>query len=255
MLRYIVFGVSFYLVFLIATFPANIVYAYWKEYLGQDVRVDVIGINGSIWSGKASSATIAAQKLQPVSWSVQPLNILLGQFALNWEFSVVDGYGKGQAGYSLIDGFFVKELDAWLPVNSIAPMINAAALNPAGKISIKMDKLYSDGKTITNASGNLEWHDAEISLFKKMALGNYHLDVVQEDDLISGNIKDNGGPIELSGEFSLTPEGEYQMDGLLSLRDTERKDLRQALSSVGKPNREGKIVLKQKGNLSQLGLF
>ncbi|MFV2055375.1 MAG: type II secretion system protein N [Thiohalomonadales bacterium] len=255
MTRYIIIGVSFYFIFLLVTFPAGIVYAYWKEYFGQDVALNVSGFEGSIWSGRASSAVYANQKLQPIKWSVQPLNLILGQIALNWEFSIVDGYGKGQAGYSLLSGYFVKDLDAWLPVETITPLLkNAAALKPGGKLSIKMDELYSDGNNITAASGSLEWHDAEISLLKKMSLGNYHLDIVQADDLISGTVKDKGGPIDLQTDFSLTPAGDYEVNGLISLRDKERKDLRQALNSIGKANREGKIPIKQKGNISQLGL-
>lgn len=241
--------------FLVITFPAQVGYSYWKQYFGQESAVSVIGLEGSVWSGEASSVTVSGQKFQPLKWSFQPLSLFLGRLAMDWEFSVDEGYGKGQAGYDFLGGYYVEDMDAWVPLEKIAPMMNAAALRPSGKLSVKLDNLYSDGNMITSASGNIEWHDAEITLLKKMALGGYHVDVVQDGDIISGVLTDMGGPIEASGDFTLSPEGDYQFDGLLSLRDKDRKDLRQALSSMGRPNREGKYKLSQKGNLNQLGGF
>lgn len=255
MLRYIFIGSIFYVLFLVVTFPSNIAYTYWKQYLGETVPFQAAGLDGSIWSGQASSATINGQKIQPLKWSFQPLNLFLGQLAVDWEFTMPDGYGKGQAGYALLGGYYVKDMDAWVPVATIAPIINATALKPAGKLSVKLNSMNSDGKSITSANGSIEWHDAEVTLLKKMLLGSYHVDVQQEGDIISGVLSDKGGPIEASGDFTLTPEGDYQFDGLLSLRDTDRQDLRQALSTMGRPNREGKIKLSQKGNLGKLGIF
>jgi len=255
MFRYIIIGSFFYLIFLVVTFPSNIAYTYWKQYLGQQTPIQVTGLDGSIWSGQASSATFKGQTLQPLKWSFQPFNLFLGKLAVDWEFTVEDGYGKGQAGYSLLDGYYLQDMDAWLPVATLAPMMNATALKPAGKLSVKLDSLYSDGKSVTSANGSIEWHDAEITLLSKMLLGSYHVDIRQEDDILSGVLSDKGGPIEATGDFTLSPEGDYQFDGLLSLRDADRKDLRQALSSMGRPNREGKIKLSQKGNLSKLGVF
>jgi hypothetical protein len=171
------------------------------------------------------------------------------------EFTVEDGFGKGKGGYSLLKGYYVEDLEAWLPLTTIARFVNLAALRPGGKLNINLKTLQSDGATVTAAEGTLAWLDAEITLFQPVELGNYDFVLTQEQDQILGVLSDKGGPIEASGKLTLSPSGEYNFDGLLAVRDQSRNDLKQALQSMGRPDNTGKIKLSQKGSIAQLGLF
>lgn len=254
MIRYIFIGIAFYISFLFITLPANTVYAYWKEYLADEIPVTLTGLEGSIWSGRANSATLFEQKVQPLEWSFHPLSLLLGKLEVQWTLSVPDGQANGTSGMSLFNGFFLEDVDAQLPAKVIGSFANVEALNPAGTVIINMRDFASDGQNITRANGTISWRNAAVTLFQPMELGNYEVEISQDGDIINGVLKDKGGPIEANGQLSLTVEGDYEFNGVLAVRDTGRQDLRQGLQSLGKPDRDGKIKIFRKGNLSQLSL-
>lgn len=255
MIRYILLGTLFYLVSLVVTLPANLSYGFWKENLGQAANVSLSGIEGSLWSGRAAQAVIQGQRFHPLEWSLKPLSLLWGQLEVAVEFTVEDGFGKGRGGYSLLSGYYIKDVEAWLPLTTIARFVDLAALRPGGKLNINLKNLQSDGATVTAAEGSLAWLDAEITLFQPVELGNYDFVLTQEKDQVVGVLSDKGGPIEASGQLILKRDGEYIFDGLLAVRDASRNDLQQALQSMGRPDRSGKTKLLQKGNINQLGIF
>lgn len=257
MIRYTLLGIFFFLIALVVTLPANLTYGYWKQYLGQKQNINVSGIEGSVWSGSAAQATIQGQRFHPLEWTVHPLSLLLGKAELGVEFTVEDGFGKGNAGYSLLGGYYLKDVEAWLPLTMVARFVNLAALRPGGKININLEKLHFDGKSVTAAEGKLAWLDAEITVFQPVPLGNYEFTLHHEEESenIVGVLSDKGGPMEANGRLSLTPAGDYEFNAQIAVRDNSRQDLKQALQSMGRPDREGKVKLSQKGNLKQLGIF
>ena len=254
MFRYLFYGSLFYLLFLFVTLPADISYAYWKKNWGQREQIVLSGLDGSVWSGAIDQAMIKGQRFQDVKWHFKPLRLFLGRAEADIEFTVPDGFGKGKVGYSLLGGIYVKDAEAWIPLPVIARFVNLAALRPGGKLNINLQDFNYDNGSISKANGNLSWLDAEVSFFQPVALGNFELNVSNGDDGIVGELKDKGGPLQAQAKLSLTPQGDYSVDGEILLRDKSRNDLQQALQTMGRPNAKGAIPLKQKGNLSQLGL-
>jgi len=254
MFKYIFYGILFYLIFLVVTLPADISYAYWKKHWGERDPIVLSGIEGSIWSGTVAQAMIKGQRVQQMQWHFKPLSLLLGRAEADVEFAVPDGFGKGQFGYSLFNGAYAKDVEAWIPLPVIARFVNLAALRPGGKLNINLQEFSYDDGQIKKAHGTLAWLDAEVSFFQPVALGNFQLDVSNSDDGVVGDLKDKGGPLQAKAKLSLNHKGDYNVDGELLLRDKSRTDLNQALQAMGRPNAKGAIPLKQKGNLSQLGL-
>lgn len=255
MIRYIFLGILFYLGFLFVTLPADLGYGYWKKHMGQRTQVVLTGVKGSVWHGEAASAVINGQRFQGLKWKFKPLRLLTAKAELDLEFTVPDGFGKGQAGYSFFSGYYVKNVESWVPLTFIARFVNLAALRPGGKLNINLSALNFDGTTLTTADGSLSWLDAEVSFFQPVALGNFQVDLSTTDKGITGVLKDKGGPLQANATLLLNPAGEYNLNGEILLRDKSRNDLRQALQAMGRPNAKGAIPLKQKGKLSQLGIM
>jgi len=254
MFRYLFYGSLFYLIFLIVTLPADVSYAYWKKNWGQREQIVLSGLDGSVWSGSVSQAMIKGQIVQQLQWHFKPLSLLLGKMEADVEFSVPDGFGKGKVGYSVFGGMYAKDVEAWIPLPVLARFVDLAALRPGGKLNINLHKFgYANG-SVSEAEGMLAWLDAEVSFFQPVALGNFQLDLSTSDENVVGELKDKGGPLQAQAKISLTPKGDYDLDGEVLLRDRSRIDLQQALQNMGRPNAKGAIPLKQKGNLSQLGL-
>ena len=85
-----------------------------------------------------------------------------------------------------------------------------------------------------------------------MRLGDLKMTFETGADGVKGILSDGGGPLSAEGLLTLDAEGGYQFNGALAARDPSAKDLKNALNSMGRPDREGKHVIKRSGKLSQL---
>jgi general secretion pathway protein N len=252
-LRYVVIGLSLYLVFLVITFPANVAYGYWKEYAGKREPVTLTGLSGSIWSGKASTSRIGSQVFDSLQWQFRPLSLLLGELEVLWEFRVADGYGKGVAGMNVLGNVTLNHVEGLLPVMHIAKLVRMDALKPGGSLGVDLDSVTIKDKIPTNITGNVTWHSAEVTLLKPMSLGNLQVKFEPADTQgIKGVLSDGGGPLQLDGLLTLNPDGQYDVNLALGLRDQQQTDLGNALRSLGRPDRDGKYKIKRSGKLSNL---
>ena len=251
-LRYVLFGVLLYAVFLVVTFPADVAYGYWKHYFGKREPVVLTTLSGSIWSGKAGASRIGSQMFDSLQWRFHPLSLFLGKIEVQWEFRVEEGYGKGNTGMNLMGKVYMNKVDGLLPMMPIAKLARMDALKPGGALGVNLDSVQLKGQVPTNITGNLTWHTAEVTLLKPMPLGNLSVSFETADDTIKGVLSDDGGPLQVQGLVSLTPAGDYDLNLSLGVRDPKQTDLANALRSLGRPDNSGKYKIKRSGKLSSL---
>ncbi len=255
MYRYIIFGVIAYLFFAVYNIPASFAYAHLQSFTDNKLPVKLREVNGSIWSGSANSVIIGQSNLTDVKWYFRPFRLFLGKLELGWEFAVDDGYGKGVAGRGLLGGLYLHNVEAWLPAVDIMSMANLSHLRLGGSLAVNLDELAMDNKNVDSILGRITWHEAEISILQTVKLGGLQIDFEPGDEGIVGTVSDQGGPLQASGKLILTDDGKYKFDGEVSVRDATQTTLKNSLNMLGKPDRSGKIKLKQSGDLAQLGLF
>ena len=255
MVRYIIFGIVFYLVFLLTTLPSELVYGYWKKSVGKDTPVYLEGLSGSVWSGKAVQAYVAGQPIQKIRWQLKPLKMLIGDAELAMNFTMKDGYGKGVLGYNLFGSLYAHNLEAWLPMGWVLPMFNLGALKPGGALAINLKQIQVKDHTVATALGSLVWQDAEITILKPMPLGSLKVELEPTNEGIKGVLSDMGGALQVEGLVNLDQKGKYELSAEVAVRDPKQQDLKNALNSLGRPDRSGKVKIHQSGDLASLGLF
>lgn len=254
-IRYILFAFVVYVVFLFMTFPANTVYAYWKETMGEEVPFSASQLDGSIWSGKAIEVRVGTKQVKSVSWQFHPFKLFLGRVELGWEFEVDDGYGKGVIGRRLMGDLYLNDVEAWVPMSEISQMANLQALRPAGSLSVNMQQISLNQQSLTAAIGNIEWNSAELTLLSAISLGDLQIRFEPADDGVKGVLSDQGGPLQADGLLTLSNDGKYTFTGVFAARDPQQTDLKNALQSLGRAGADGKHKITRSGELSQLGLF
>jgi len=247
-------GFIAFVVFLVATLPANVAYSYWKSMRGADVPVVLKDVEGSIWSGRVGKASVMGQPFQAVTWDANAYTLLLGILELNFEFKVPDGYAKGIVGHSFFGGTYLSDIEAWLPLREVKNLFNIDALRPAGNLDIQLSTVKIDKNTIVSAKGDLAWHSAEMTLLKKLNLGDLQVTLEPSDEGIKGVLADQGGPLIADGILQLNRDNSYQFNGEFAARGNQ-PDLANALRTMGRPDREGKVKVTQSGNLSALGIL
>lgn len=254
-IRYILFAFVVYVVFLFMTFPANTVYAYWKETMGEEVPFSASQLDGSIWSGKATEVRVGSKQVKSVSWQFHPFKLFLGRVELGWEFEVDDGYGKGVIGRRLMGSLYLNDVEAWVPMSEISQMANLQVLRPAGSLSVNMQQISLNQQSLTAAIGNIEWNSAELTLLSAISLGDLQIRFEPADDGVKGVLSDQGGPLQADGLLTLSNDGKYTFTGVFAARDPQQTDLKNALQSLGRAGADGKHKITRSGELSQLGLF
>jgi len=243
-----------YVVFLIATLPASVAYNVWVHMSANPrTPIQLFDIDGSVWSGQIGKATIKGQNINSIRWDVNLSALVLGILEADFELAVPDGFAKGTAGYSLLGNLYFNNVEAWLPLPHIDNLINLAALKPGGAVDIKLAnvKITSD-KAIISARGDIAWHSAEMTMFKKIGIGDLQIKFEPNDEGVKGVISDQGGPLRAEGLLQLKPDKSYAFNGAFGIRG-EQPDLQAALTTMGRFDRDGKVKVSLKGNLAQFG--
>ncbi|WP_455206620.1 type II secretion system protein N [Kaarinaea lacus] len=252
-LKYSAFGIIAYLVFLVVTMPAGFAYGYWKTaFGGENVPVALNDISGSVWSGRVGTATINGQQFGALTWDINFFTLLLGIVEMDVEFKVTDGYGKGTMGYSFFGSAYLNNFEAWLPLSEIENIINVAALKPGGALDIKLSNVKLDNNTVVSARGDVAWHGAELTLLKKLVLGDLDVAFEPHEGGVKGILADQGGPLSAEGILQLSPDKSYEFNGAFSTRGNN-PDLQNALRTMGRFDSNGKVKVSLKGNLEQFG--
>lgn len=251
-IKYSLFIFITYIVFLFATMPAGVAYGFWKNSLGKSVPVVLADIEGSIWSGKVGNAIIKGQQLSSFNWDINVLTMMLGILEMDFELDVTDGFAKGTAGYSIFGGAYLNNIEGWLPLSQLDRLLNIAAIKPGGALDVKLGNVRFEGNAVVSARGDVAWHSAEMTLFKKLSLGDLQVTFEPSEGGVKGVLSDQGGPLRADGILQLNPDKSYEFKGAFGTRGSQ-PDLHAALTTMGRFGRDGQVKVSLKGNLAQFG--
>lgn len=254
-LRYPLLGLLAYVIFLVLQFPAERAYAHWQASEHANREIALVGIGGSVWSGRAGVAVFKGQRLEALEWRLRPWALLTGQVALDWRFRLPgdEGYGQGITALGLGGSITFEDLEARFPASLAAALGRLQTLRPAGMVNLNLQNLRWDGQSLAAAHGRVVWQEAEIKLLKPLELGDLVLTLETAEDTVKGILSDAGGPLAAEGLLTLSTDGNYQFSGNFGAREGA-SDLEHALRSLGQPGADGRVQVNHTGHLAALGL-
>jgi len=207
-LLYAIFGLVFYLLFLIVEMPASWFAWGLNQYTHGAVRLDPIG--GSLWSGSGKLIVYYPQStphdLGTAEWSINPFWLFAGRLQMHWQASAQDtsidttlrlGFGQTQ----LID------TDISFPAQSVSNFYPAATLlSPKGQVRVHTAKFTIDENGI-EGNGEILWQNAGSDLSSVQPLGDYRLEITGEGKAANLKLATSRGALDLSGH------GKWQLQG------------------------------------------
>ena len=206
MLLYVVFGLVFYLLFLIIQIPASW-FAWGVNYYSHNtVRLDPL--SGSLWHGKGRLVIYypqtAPHDFGNAEWRINPLWLITGRVQVELQADKQDM--KVKTAFSLGKGTIaLKDTDATFPAASISDLYQPAIMiGPQGQIRLTTSDLVF-GRQNVEGSAALEWLAATSSLSSVQPLGDYRLDITGAGK--TANLK----LTTLRGDLELTGQGQWQM--------------------------------------------
>lgn len=214
-LLYAVFGLVFYLLFLVIGMPASWFAWGLNRYSQGSVRLDPVA--GSLWSG-AGRLVVYYPKTTPhdfgqTRWGINPFWLFTGrvQFSLqadNQDLKIRTTLGLARNSLLLRDT--EAEFSAPFAARLYSPL---SLINPRGKVRIITEGLTLSPDKLEGAA-TLEWLNAGSSLSSVQPLGDYRLEITGAEKNANLKLTTLRGDLEFTGQGQWLPQsGQFQLNG------------------------------------------
>jgi general secretion pathway protein N len=213
---YVVFGLVFYLLFLIIEMPAAWFAWGLNQYSHGAVRLDPI--TGSLWHGKGRLVIYYPQNLPhdlgETEWSINPFWLLTGRVQLTLQSNTPERQIKTTLGIAK-GSLSIKDTDAAFPATFINQLYPPSTLiSPQGQVRLRTSSLVFSQQNL-EGSAMLEWQNAGSSLSSVQPLGDYRLEITGGGNAANLKLTTVSGPLALDGQ------GKWQIqDGQLQINGT-----------------------------------
>lgn len=249
--RLLILGIAAYLLFLLTLFPAA---AAWSWFAPQGVPLQLQGISGSVWQGKATQSAWNRQPLGSLSWDLQLFPLFLGSLGVDFSLQTAQGYLQGEAEVALGSGAIqMSKLTGQLPISELMRFAPAMPIPVAvtGTVTLDIPQLQLNPVSSTvEASGRINWHSAEVLSPQAFKMGNLQADITtDEKGVLAAQLKDLDGPLKLDAVLQLNPDRSYSLNGSVAAARGADASLQQALGWLGKADGSGKHRLNLNGSL------
>lgn len=248
-LALVALGVGVYLAFLIVSFPASVA----KRWFVPD-EVSLAVLNGSVWNGSAAYGAVEGIAFTDLNWQLSPVSLLSGKVDLVADLRLPTGFASTNV-LATSDRIEFTDLRA---STNLALFREPFALGEIeGDVSLSLDRLeISNGRPVT-AIGEMQVANLAappplpINGVSVISLGNFRASLTSGDQPgLVALLNDEGGPLELSGQLTLSPEGSYVLDSMIRPRADASQHLVDGLQLMaGPPNAEGQRNFVLRGTL------
>lgn len=251
----ITLAILLFLVFLMATAPAKLAYAYYKTRVAPDAPVLLSSVTGSLWSGRAAPALLGGQRVDSLSWELRPWALLIGRIQARVEFRYGDSYGTAEVARGFTGKIYAKNIEARIDLQRMRLLAQVLPLGMEGSLLLNLKELVLDRRSIVNAEGLLAWDGAVITVPQRTEFGNLRVAVTTDNDGVKATLSDGGGPLQAEGLFSVARDGNYKFTGVFAARDQNQRMLVQGLQMLGRSSPDGKANISVNGTMAQLSGF
>ena len=243
-LLYTIFGLVFYLLFLIVQMPASWFAWGLHRYTQGNVRLDPIA--GSLWSGTGRLVVhyppTTPHDFGQAEWGINPLWLFTGRVQLSLQTSHQDRKIKTTLGMAR-NSLLLKDTEADLPAAFVAQLYTPLSLiSPQGKVRISTTSLTFAPEKL-EGTATLEWLNAGSSLTSVQPLGDYRLEITGAEK--NANLR----LATLRGDLEFTGQGQWQLQsGMLQINGSAQPrghagELESLLSMLGPDQGGGRRAL------------
>lgn len=245
-LALIVFVVLF-VVIVAATLPAATAYRYAEPHL-QPLRLQ--GVEGSLWTGRATQASVYAMPLGELRWTLQP-GAALGLRARG-EMALLGRSLNASARFDAArDAVLLEQADARLPASLLGPALDIPSLVLLGDLELKLASLRLRDGLVDGAEGVLVWRNAGVSGAAEARFSDVSVSFDSpRPGVIEGVVRDGGGALSADGRVRIEG-GRFQAEVKLGVRG-DNPQLAEALMYVGERTPDGGSLLRVEGTLRRL---
>jgi hypothetical protein len=241
-------GLICFLLFAVISLPARI-----PLQLIASESLRFCGVHGTVWQASIDTISLPGAQLRNAEWDLSLLRLLRGQIGGDLKSRWDGGFFEGAAAVSLLGTVSLQDAQA----NMTAAWLSGVAGLPRldGQVSIEIDTL-----TLVD-----NWPEEFVGIIRADALSSTMIgagtegllgnaiaefDSTQETEagVLTGMIRDDGGPLGLDGKLILRQPDSYNLSVQVEERSGASVALRQNLQFLGSPNADGRRVFEFGGS-------
>ncbi len=239
--RLLVVGGAVLLTGLVVMFPARVLHA-WLSPPG----VELSGIEGSVWSGRASAARVGGAYLANLRWSFRPLALFTGRLSYRVEAEPPGGFVDAELTTGL-GGLRLPALRAAVPLSAFAGVAPLADIS--GEVSLQLeDVVLRDGWPV-RLHGQAGISGLLVRALAAEPLGDYRAEFASEDETITGSVEDLRGMLDVAATLTLAPDRSYSLVGRVAANATAATSVVEQLRFLGSADARGLREFRLEGSL------
>lgn len=227
-----------------ARLPASWILAAVPKINGQPPQCEAI--SGTLWHGACSGLIAGTYRFSSAQWELAPWPLLRG---------IVAAHLAIESDALSIDGQFQRRLSGALTVRDVHARFSMPNLllpqlpaNLSGNVAAHIALAAVAGFKVQSMVGQINVQDLVQTAPSRILLGNYQLEFPEPaaaDKPVVGTLRDTGGPLEIHGTLTLTPEPGYLLDGTVVARPDAGPALLQQIAILGSPDSSGRRSFSQ----------
>jgi len=237
-------GIAAFLVFLVALVPANLL----GRWLPPGIAV--AGLDGTIWSGHASTVSVQGRTIGAADWSCRPWRLLL----LEWSCRVLLRPPGGMLSAALSGGFDgemqARELAGSLPIAFLEGIVTPVGWT--GLLELDVARARIARGLPLDAEGRLFVRGLKAPGPGGAMLGDFEL-VIGEGAVgtgtLTGRLRDLGGPLRVRGTIELKDDRSYFVSGEVAPGPGAGDAIFNTLAFLGPPDTSGRRPFTIEGTL------
>ena len=251
---YLITGILALTLLLIINIPAGFVVNAIKDQIPQ---LKIQNVSGTLWQGSAQQITVKSKYIfKNVEWSICIAHLLLAEACVELETMYNKNPLSGQFSLDLNKVIHAKDFNTTISAHALSQFITLPMGEIAGDISLNLTSLDWDLVGIPSVNGIIEWNKASITIAETTQLGDITITLAEsEDNPINAEISNQNGQIAIAGTASLNTTTDYGVDLTITPNNKASNNLKNSLGMFSKRQPNGSFVLKNSGNLKQLGLM
>ncbi len=243
--KYILFGLVMYVIFVAAMLPASWIYGRWLQpRLGGWA---LYGVHGTLWQGRASLVKSRDLALENLHWDLHPLSLLWGRMEMALHFKYATEPGSLVLGRSFTGTWHADDIDLQLPADRLTPLLRLPGAELGGKLAVKLSSLTVRQGRVTQVNGKVTWDKAAVLKPMAVELGAFSVDLKTTGDGVNGTLLDHGGAVQAQGLLKLSADGRYQFSATFASRDPKQPLINQGLRLFGNPGSDGRVKYSTAG--------
>ena len=238
-------GIIAFLVFLVAMVPANVLLRWLPP------EVAVTGLDGTIWSGNATSLSLRGRALGAVRWSCRPWPLLM----LKWSCRVELQPAGGSVSASLSGDFDGEQIEArdltgHLPITILERIVTPSGWT--GQLDFDVAKARIAGGLPQDAEGKIVVRGLKAPGPGGALLGDFELTIGEGavgTGTLTGRLTDLGGPLRVRGSVELKRDRSYFVSGEVAPGPGAGPAIFDTLGFLGPPDQAGRRPFTVEGTL------